>query len=177
MASPLLLGNLIDIIEGFPTVDLQTGANTGDYISLRNASCVIILFTSGVGTAGDDPTVTVQQATSAAGGSVKALNIVTSPVQVWKKQATTDQSSTAVWEDASGDASTNTWTHADSAEQSTMVAIEFKTEDLDVDNAFVYIRATIADIGGNAQPGDLKYIVCPMYPSNPDDALTYLADR
>ena len=174
MPSPLMLGNKFDIVEGFPTVDLQTAANNGDYVSMKNASAIGIVFTSGVGTASDDPTVTIQQAQDNAGTGVKALNVVTSPVQVWKKQAATDLSAVTVWTDASGDASTNTVTNATGAEQALIWVIEFKAEDLDVDNAFNHLRATIADIGSNAQPGSLMYIIEPMYPASPDSVLSAL---
>ena len=175
MPGPMILGNTIDVVEGFPTVDLQTGANSGDYISMRNNSRILILFTSGVGTGGDDPTLTIQQATDACGTSVKALNIVTSPVSAWKKQAATSLASTTTWTDASCCVSTNTLTNATSAEQSAMWAVEFDAADLDVANGFDYVRATVADVGSNTQPGSLTYIVKPAYAEDPDNVLTSLS--
>ena len=175
MPGPILLGNRIDIIEGFPTVDLQTAANNGDYISMQNNSAILILFTSGVGTGGDDPTLTIQQATDACGTSAKALNIVTSPVKVWKKQAATSLASTTTWTDASCCVSTNTVTNATSAEQSAYWAVEYDAADMDVANGFDFIRATVADIGSNAQPGSLTYIVAPKYPGSPDATVSSLS--
>jgi len=169
------LANVLDIVEGFPTVDLQTGANTGDWVNIKNSDWVTILFRSGVGTAGDDPTVTVQQASDISGTGAKALNIVTSPLQVFSKQAATSLAAVTTWSDASGGVTTNTWTDADSAEQSLLLAIMFKASDLDVDNGFDTIRATIADVGGNAQPGDLLYIMSPMYGSKPTETPSYIS--
>jgi hypothetical protein len=175
MPGPQLLGNKIDIIEGFPTVDLQTAANNGDYISMQNNSAILILFTSGVGTGGDDPTLTIQQATDACGTSAKALNIVTSPVNVWKKQAATSLASTTTWTDASDCVSTNTLTNATSAEESAYWAVEYDAADLDADNGFDFVRATVADIGSNTQPGSLSYIVAPKYPGDPDNTVSSLS--
>lgn len=164
------------IVEGFPAVDLQTGANNGDYISLKHAKSVAIVFTSGVGTAGDDPTLTIQQASDVAGTGAKALNVVTTPVQVWKKQAATSLAAVAAWTDASGDASTNTVTNATSAEQSALWVVEFTPDQLDVDNAFDCIRATVADVGGNAQPGYLFYLVELKEQRYPSNAVSLIAD-
>ena len=84
-----LLGNVLDIVEGFPTVDLQSGANTGDWLNMAVGNHVVIVFTSGVGTDGDDPTLTIEQAQDASGTGAKALNPTTDPPHVWKKQAAT----------------------------------------------------------------------------------------
>jgi hypothetical protein len=154
-----LLGNVIDLVEGFPTVDLQTGANNGDWVSLIVAERCMIVFSSGIGTAGDDATLTLEQATDASGTGAKALNPVTDPPHCWKKQAASDLSSTAVWTDAAADVTTNTFTNIDAAEQSCLWVVEISAIQLDVNNSFTHLRATVADIGSNAQPGSLLYIL------------------
>lgn len=170
-----ILGSVIDIVEGFPTVDLQTGANTGDYVSLKNAQGVLVLFRSGVGTAGDDPTVVFQQAQDVSGTSVKDFN--PTGAKAWKKQAATSLASTGTWSSASGDLSGNDLTNATAAEQSVMWAVEIDADELDVDNGFDCIRATVADVGGNAQPGDLLYILYGLrYQSAPSSVVSAIAD-
>jgi hypothetical protein len=154
------------LVEGFPAVDLSAGANNGDYVSLKNYKHVSIVFASGIGTAGQDPTVVVQQAQDVAGTGVKALNINAS--KVFKKQAPTSLASTGQWSDASAGVTANSWTDAEAAEQSLLLVIEFDADELDVDNGFDCIRATIADVGANAQPGYLLYILSePRYASRP----------
>jgi len=145
------------IVEGFPTVDLSTGANTGDWVSLADYGHVAIIFTSGVGTAGDDATLTVLQASDNAGTGSKALNINTS--KVFKKQAATSLASVGQWSDASGDASSNTLTNATAAEQSLIWVVEFDANELDVANNFTHVSCTVADVGTNAQPGSLMYVL------------------
>lgn len=169
MPTPLMLGGLIDMIEGVPAVDLQDGANNGDYINIKNADRVAVVFVSGVGTAGDDPTLTIQQAQDNSGTGAKALNFTT----IWRKQAATDLSSTTSWTETTQSA-TNTYTNGTSAEQSLIWWVEFDAADLDVDNGFDHIRATVADVGSNAQPGYIFYIVKPKYANDPGNVLSYL---
>ena len=143
----------LDIIEGFPCVDLQTAANSGDYMNVRDFDEVAIVFISGVGTAGDDPTLTVQQATDNAGTGVKALTFTT----IYRKQAATSLAAVTAWTKTTQTAAA-TYTHADAAEQSLIWVVEIDPNSLDVANGFDHIRATVADVGGNAQPGYLFYI-------------------
>lgn len=167
------LGSLIDIVVGFRPVDLQTGANTGDWISLKNASGVLVLFHSTIGTAGDDPTLNINQATSTAGAGSKDLSIPTTN-RTYKKQAATDLTGTGTWSDADTDISSGNWTNTDSAEQEALVAVWIDASDLDVDNGFDCINATVADVGGNAQLGACYYILIPTYPNAPNNVLSPL---
>lgn len=150
----------VNIVEGFLPVDMAAGANSGDWVSLKNyGRCAIVLFKE-PGTPGNDPTITLTQATDVSGTSAKALNIT----EVYKKQAATNLQAIGTFtkstsaSPASNDAfSTNTWTNTDLAEQSAIVVIDVKAEDLDVDNAFDCIRVTIADVGTAGQFGALLY--------------------
>ena len=145
----------IDIIEGFPPVDLQTGANNGDYVSLKNYAGCLVMFHSGVGSNGEDPTLTLQQASDVAGTGVKSLTFTV----IFRKQAATSLASTAVWTRTTQTAA-NTYTNTDAAEQSALWVVDVKASDLDVDGGFDVIRATVADVGGaGAQPGSLHYIL------------------
>lgn len=152
-----------DIVEGFPAVDLSTGANTGDWVAAKNAKRIVIAFISGVGTAGDDPTLTVQQAVNNAGGSVKALNFTV----IYRKQAATSLASTTQWTKTTQTAA-NTYTEATAAEQALIWVVEIDpVVDLDVANSFDYLRATVADVGANAQPGYLLYVVEKVHLTTP----------
>jgi hypothetical protein len=153
----------IDIVTGILPVALNTNPGAvSDYISLKNYGRCAIVFTKGVGTAGDDPTITLLQAKTVAAGSAKALNIT----RVDKKQAATNLLSTGTWttstsaSPATNDTfSTNTWTNSDLAEQAAVVVIDVKAEDLDKANGFDCIIANIGDVGTNAQLGTLSYIL------------------
>tara|TARA_Y100000310_G_scaffold182147_1_gene182208 strand:- start:64 stop:576 length:513 start_codon:yes stop_codon:yes gene_type:complete len=170
-----MLGNLIDIVQGFPDVDLDTAGADADWINMKNVDSVLVLFESGIGTGGDDAALDFEQATTNAGGSSKALSLpATASTRVWKKQAATSLAAVTAWSDASGDVSTAQLTHADGAEQSQMYAVEIIPSDLDVANGFDHMRVTIDDDFSNTQPGCLHYIVRPKYPARPDKVSSYL---
>jgi hypothetical protein len=154
----------LQLVEGFPAVDLQSGNHTGDWVSLVKYGRVIVLFTSGVGTNGDDPTLTIEQAKDVAGTSPKSLTFT----RAYKKQAATNLASTGTWTEVT-QAAANTYTNTDAAEQSALWAVEFSADELDVNNGYTALRATVADVGSNAQPGYLLYILGdPRFPAGPD---------
>ena len=171
----MLFLDINNIVEGVPAVDLSDGVVTGDYVSLAHYNHCAIVLISGVGTAGNDITLTIQQATSSTGGSVADLDIVTSPVKIWKKQAVTSHASTSVWTDASSGVTDNTWTDAASAEQSLILVVEFDAADLDADGGFEFLRAT-TDAATGAEPGWLGYILSePRFARAPDKHISAIA--
>lgn len=168
----MLVLEQLNIVEGFPPVDLQTGANNGDYVSLENYKHVAVVFVSGIGTPGDDPTLTIQQASDVAGTGAKALNFT----EIFRKQAATSLASTGVWTRTTQTAA-NTYTNATSAEEALIWVVEFDADMLDVDNGFDCIRGTVADVGANAQPGYLLYLLSePRYPAKPANMLSPIVD-
>lgn len=167
------LGDVIDIVPAIRPVDLSGQANNGDWVSLKNAQGVLVVFHSAIGTGGDDPTLNIDQAQDNTGTGSKDLSIPTTN-RTYKKQAATNLLSTGVWEDADGDISSGNWTHGDAAEQEALVAVWIDASDLDVDNGFDHIRCTVADVGANAQLGAAYYILVPKYPNRPDQVLSPL---
>jgi hypothetical protein len=162
----------LQLVEGFPAVDLSSGAHSGDYVSLKNYSRMVVLFTSGIGTNGDDPTLTIEQAQDVGGTGHKALNFT----RLYKKQATTNLTATGQWTEVT-QAAANTYTNTDAAEQSALWAVEFSADELDVANNFTCVRATVADVGTNAQPGYLLYLLGdPRFPAGPDAQLSAIVD-
>lgn len=158
------------IVMGFLPVNMATGANAGDWVSMKNFGRLTIALIKGPGAAAQDPIITLEQAVNVSAGSAKPLNIA----RVDKKQAATDLTAVAEFTSstaespASGDTfSTNTWTNSDLAEQAAIVLIDVNVTDLDIDNDFDCVRATIADVGSTAQLGALIYILSePRYSPN-----------
>jgi len=141
-----------NIVSAFVPVDMQTAANDGDWVSLANYQrCVAVLFKA-AGTAGQDPVFTLEQATTAAGGSSKALTFTT----IYKKVGT--QTGISSWTKTTQSAA-GTYTDAVSAEAEAIIAVEISASDLDVDNGFDFVRLTIPDVGGAAQLGCAFYIM------------------
>jgi len=141
-----------DIVSAFVPVDMQTADNNGDWVNLKNyGRCVAVLFKA-AGTAGQDPVFKLQQAKDAAGTSAKDLLFDT----IWKKVGTL--TGIAGFTKATQTAATS-HTDTDSAEASSIMAVEIKASDLDVANGFTHVQLSIADVGGNAQLGCGFYIM------------------
>lgn len=148
--------------QGSLPVDMRTAANTWDVISLKGYGGCLIIFYKAVGTAGDDPVITLLQGTDIAFGTNKALNIT----RVDKKQAASNLLAVGPYtKSVSGGAatndafSTNTWSNTDLAEQAAIVVIDIKPEMLDVANGYDCIRVSVADVGTNAQLGCGLYML------------------
>lgn len=143
------LAEQCNIAVGFVPVNMATGANTGDWFDASGFGKVAILFFKGAGAAGEDPTITVLQGTTSAGGSTAALNFTT----IYKKQGaalTAIEQWTKVTQTAA-----NTFTHADLAEQQAIILIEIDTRTLT--DGYRYINASVADVGDTSQIGCLLY--------------------
>lgn len=134
------------ICAGFVPVDLSAAANNGDWLSLRDYNHATIIFFKAAGTAGDDPVLTLQQATDNTGTGAKALNFT----ELWQKQGTLTSVGTFTRKTQSA---ANTYTDTDSAENQGIYVLEIDADMLDVDNGFSHVRLNVADVGSNAQLG------------------------
>jgi hypothetical protein len=141
----------LQIVGGFVPVDLQTAANTGDYVSFKNYGRCAVVFFKAAGTAGDDPTITLTQAQDVAGTGVK--NLTFDRIDV--KQGTL----TAIGQFTQLANTDHDYTEATSAEAQALWVIDVKAEDLDIANGFDCLKAAVGDVGGNAQLGSLLYLL------------------
>ena len=139
------------IIPSFMPVDLQAGANTGDYINLENYDSAVFILLASVGTAGDDPVVTVNQAQDNSGTGVKTCAKVT---EVWHKVGATAVSAVGTFTEATQSAAATYDTAGiDGAENQMVLVIEIDADQLDTNNGFTHIQFSVADVGSNAQLG------------------------
>lgn len=149
------LNNLLveeaQIVSAIVPVDSQAGANNGDWVSLKGYDrCTVIVFKT-AGVAGDDPVLTMRQATDVSGTGAKALNFTRIDAKVGTQ---TGIGTFTTVTQAAG----NTYTDAVSAEAQALFAIEFKSEDLDTNNGFDCLQLSIPDTGaGGAQ------LLCALY--------------
>jgi hypothetical protein len=157
-----LLVEKAQIAQGFLPVAMNAGAPVVDWVSLKEYGRCSVVFFKAVGTAGDDPTITLLQAQDVSGTGSKALTIN----RVDKKQAATNllavgqfTTSTPAAPATHDTFTANTWTNSDLAEQAAIVVIEVKAEDLDVNNGFDCVTITIADVGTNAQLGCALFLM------------------
>ena len=159
----------IMIASGAVPINMASGALTGDYVSFENYERIAVVFFKAAGTAGDDPTLTIQQAQDVAGTGVKALNFTS----IHKKQGTL--TAVGTWTEATQSAA-NTYTDATSAEAQAIWVVEFAREDLDIANDFDCLIASVGDVGTNSQIGCLLYLGAgPRHGARPQDMLTMIA--
>ena len=167
MGSPFVQNS--QIVSGFVPVDMQDGANTGDWVSVENFNHVAIVLFKAAGTAGDDPTLTCLQATDNAGTSSKALNFT----RIYVKQGTLASVAnfTLVTQTAA-----NTYTATEAAEEQAIWVVEFDADDLDVSSGFDHVSASVGDVGSNAQLGGCLYLATePRYAAAVADATSAIS--
>ncbi len=141
-----------DIVAGDANSDL-----TGDWIAMRGYERAYLVIIKPAGTAGDDLSIHLQQATAAAGTSAKDLTFT----RLWYKKATAGGnvfSATGTWTavtltTATADldlASVNS-TDIETDEQGTVIMVEVMASSLDADNGFDFVNNIIeGDDIGNA---------------------------
>lgn len=156
MNSNVDFAECVQVVPAFLPVNMAGSANTGDWISLKNYHRVTIMLVKAAGTAGDDPVITLQQATNVAGAGAKALAAVD---KVYVKQGAdlaTVGTFTLVTQTAS-----DSYTDAAAAEAQAVWLIDIQSEDLDVDGGFDCIQASVADVGTAEQLGCALYLLYP----------------
>ena len=159
------------IVSGFAPIALTT-ARTGDVVSMKNYRRCLVLFHKGIGTAGEDPTITLLQGTDVAFGTNKVLNFTT----IYVKQDPTSLGDVAQWTKVTQSAA-NTYTDATSGEQAALWAIDIKAEDLDIASDYDCIRASVGDVGSVSQIGALEYILYdPIQMTAPESMPGAIAD-
>lgn len=161
----------VQIVSGFAPKVLTT-ARTADVVCMKNYRRCLVVFHKGIGTAGDDPTITLLQGTDVAFGTNKALTFT----NIYKKQDPTSLGDVAQWTKVT-QAAANTYTDTTSAEQEAIWAIDIKAEDLDIANNYDCIRASIGDVGTNAQYGAVEYLLYdPVLSTAPESMAGAIAD-
>lgn len=128
------------IVMAIVPVDSQSGANNGDWVSLKNFERCTVVVIKAAGVAGDDPVITLKQASDVSGTGAKALNFTRVDSKVGA------QTGIGVFT-TNTQAAGNTYTDLVSAEAQGIFAIEVKAEDLDVNNGFDCVQLSIPDTG------------------------------
>lgn len=156
MGTPILLAEEIQIVPAFNPVNLATGANTGDWVSMKNYRHCTVMYSQGVGTAAEPATITLAQATAVAGTGSKALTVT----RYYLKSAATDLTATGVFtlvtQTAAATVVLGVGANGDKA---TLVLIEINAEDLDSDGGFDCIQASVADVGTGPTIGAMYYLL------------------
>lgn len=147
------LGRDYDLSIGFSPVDMQTAANTGKRVSLRNCDGVDIVLVKAAGTAAQDPVLTLNEHTASTGGTSQVLAALTRRYQ--KQETTLDGDEQ--WTLATQTAASTMTLDGTSAESEGIYVIPLEASALS--DGFDYISVDVADVGGNAQLGTLFYVL------------------
>lgn len=139
-----------DIIPAFSPVDLHTSANNGQWIAMKHVSRLVCVLLKSAGTAGEDPVITLKQATSNAGANAKALSFTRARTKIGPL------ASTPQWTIASLTAA-NTYAPT-SAASPALIAVDVQQTDLDLSNGFGFVQLSIPSTGANPQLGTAFYI-------------------
>lgn len=142
----------IDIVPGFVPINIGS-ARSGDVVSLKNWGRIAVVFYKDAGVSNEDPTLTIEQASSVAPSNAKAINFT----RVDTKQAAA-LTSLGVWTKVA-QAAGNTYTNTDAGGQQALWVVDIKADDLDVDNGFDCIRASVGDAGTATSIAALFYIL------------------
>lgn len=143
----------VQIVPAIMPVSLATGANNGDWVSMKNYRRCAIVFLAGVGAASQDPTITVLQSTGVTGTPSKALNFTRIDVKQASALTAVGTFTTVT------QAAANTYTSDTSGETQKLWVVDIKAEDLDVDNGYDCIQVSVADVGTASQIGTAIYLL------------------
>ena len=149
----------MDVGRGIIPVNLgaiTSGNNDGAWADITPfQGGIAVIFFAGTGTAGQDPTFTLRQATARAGTGAKNLSFA----RIYTKQAAA--LSTGVdWTQVvrTGTNVTATYTNGTSAEQQQIWAVHVHHHMMDIQNGFHYVGIRIPDTGSASQVGAALYL-------------------
>lgn len=154
------LPEVSDFVLGGGPVDLAAAALNGKWFNMRGCIGVNAILVSGIGTAGEDPVISVSQAKDAAGTGAKVLNVkhveykigatdIVAASDLWTRVASIDADNPAASYDTDP---------INGAENRLILCAYVSDGDLDGDNNYSHIRLEVADVGAGVQLGAIIYI-------------------
>ena len=147
-----LFAEQANIISGVPLDMAGTPGLSTPWVSMKGYSRVTFVLIKAAGSGSEDPMITLEQATAVAGTGAKALTFTRLDRKNHASALTGIGTYTAVTQSAAGTAT------IEGSDQSIHV-IDIRGVDLDVDNNFDCVRATVADVGATAAFGML-FAIC-----------------
>lgn len=143
---------------------------SGDWVNLENYERAYLLLIKPAGTAGDDLSIVINQATSNSGGSSKALTFY----KLWYKVGTMTSQGTWTHVDLGSTGSSDldlvdvSGTDIASDTNAAVVMVEVMANSLDVNSGFKFVQATYeGDDIGNALVVNSHWVLCGgAYPRN-----------
>jgi hypothetical protein len=156
--SEAALPDVADLVVGLAPVNLAAAANTGRWFSMRNCNAVNAILVTGIGTAGEDPVITFEQARNASGLGAKALTIRRVDEKIGGTGFTAGNDRWVRVASITRIVPANSRTNTDSAENEAVQSFYILATDLDLANNYSHIRMNVADVGSGAQIGCILYV-------------------
>lgn len=157
------------VAPAFGPVDLHTANNPGAWVSMKGYNRLAIVFIKGVGTAGDDPVITVNQAQDLSGTGSKALTFARVRVNQGGPTIPAGQGFSLIVRDNTGNveagatmvnaAPTNSFTLTGGAVDHALVGIDIHAAHLDVQNGFSTVQVSVAQAATATQLGVAYYVL------------------
>jgi hypothetical protein len=131
----------INIVTAFPPADLDTD-RVGDWVSLKNYDGCLIVIHKAAGSAGDDMSILLEQATDVSGTSAKALNVTHLYAKIGATALTATSQFTKYTGSATNDIDTVSVFGTDVAGDSNEACfvLDIRASDLDVSGGFDCLR-------------------------------------
>ena len=149
----------VNIQPAFLPADTDTD-QAGDYVSLKNYGKVGVLFVKAAGTAGDDPTLTLYEATTVAGAGAQVLAVIDSHRI---KQAATNLTAVGTFTDTAQTAASTIVFNATSAEQTLVDYFEVDASQLSDGFDCIRVDCALAASGGSQYATLLYLMLEPRY--------------
>ncbi len=160
------LAEEMQLVAAIIPVNLATAANAGDWVSLKKYRHCSIIILKGIGIAGEDPVISVLQATAVAGTGSKALNTE----KVWSKVGATALSAVGTFTEIT-QAAAATYTDLVAGENEALWVLVVDAEDLVVEGGFDCVSVSIADSGATAQLAAALYLLSEPRHTPPGSAI------
>ena len=137
------LTDFAQIVPVIEPVDLDDGANSGDWINMRDFESVTFIVTMGAGTAANDPTITLQEAQDNSGANSQNLAVID---EVFEKQAASALTGVGVFTKQTQTAAA-TYTNGTSGEQANLWVVHVRKEEMSINDDYTHLTININDVG------------------------------
>ena len=161
MSSTSFLTERVQIAQCIAQQDLDGGATiAGDYVNMGIFNRCVVLIHFADGTAADDVTALLYQATNNAAGGAKVLNALETG-RIFEKLDGTTLESVGQWTQAVQAVADEQYVNLASGEAQGLYALEIMASDLDQDNDYDHIRCDVLSVDGasNAKLCSAVYIL------------------
>lgn len=137
----LRLTDFAQVVPAIMPVNLASGVNAGDWINMAHFHRCAIIVVAAAGTAANDLTITMSQATDNTGAGSKSLNFTRVDVKQGADLAAIGQFSVET------QAAADSYTEGTNGEEQLLYVLDFGDDDLDVANGFDHVQPAIAQVG------------------------------